>query len=102
MNIWARMLGDLPASAQRLIARTQRVSLPRHCRVDERLARLRRALCHQATVRATYAALDRDAQAALQDLRAQRGGMASAELERRYGPLRSWRQLAADPRPRTI
>jgi hypothetical protein len=102
MNYWARMLRDLPAIGQRLIARTQRISLPREANAEERHTRLRQALCHAATVRATYLSLDPDAQAALQDLRTRRGGIRPDELERRYGTVRSWRQLAADPRPRTI
>src|SRR5262245_4415490 len=102
MNHWARMLRDLPASAQRLIARAQRISLPRNCNTEERLIRLRQALCHRATVLATYASLDDPTCAALQDLRGRRGGICPAELEQRYGTIRSWRQLAADPHPRTI
>src|SRR5690349_6672946 len=101
MNHWAQMLRDLPALGQRLVARAQRISLPRNADADARLVRLRQALCHAATVRATYAALEPAAQAALQELRAPRGGMRLDELERRYGTIRPWRQLAADPRPRT-
>jgi hypothetical protein len=52
-------------------------------------------------VRVTYAALDPHEQAALQQLRTCRGGLSPAELTRRYGAIRSWRQLTADPRPRT-
>jgi hypothetical protein len=96
------MLHEAPASLQRTIARVQRISLPRRCTPDERHARLRRALCRSATVRATYASLDSTVQAALQELRTMRRGLAPAEVARRYGAIRSWRQLAADPRPRTI
>ena len=102
MNHWAQMLTDLPATAHRLIARQQRISLPRGCSAELRLQRLRQALCHAATVRVTYAALDPAAQAALQELRARRGGMRIAEVAERYGTVRSWTQLAADPRPQTI
>ncbi len=101
MNYWAQMLHDLPALGQRLVARTQRISLPRNAGADVRLARLRQALCHAATVRTIYAALDPIAQAAVQDLRTWRGGIRYDELERRYGSIRTWRQLAADPHPRT-
>ena len=41
MNLWVRMLADLPALAQRQIARAQRISLPRACPPATRLARLR-------------------------------------------------------------
>jgi hypothetical protein len=66
MNLWARMLAESPALLQRLIARTQRVSLPHGCDATTRSAHLRRALCHQATVRAVYALLEDDVRAALQ------------------------------------
>lgn len=102
MNRWAGMLADLPATAQRLIARHQRVSLPRSCPADERLRRLRAALCRGTAVRAVYLALTPDERAAIQDLRARRGGIRPDELARRFGALRPWSQLADDPRPRTI
>lgn len=102
MNHWAHMLRALPAGAQRLIARANRIALPRGCDAPTRSQRLRQALCHAATVQATYATLPPDVQAALQDLRARRGGISPQELARVYGPVRSWRQLAADPRPQTI
>ena len=102
MNLWARMLADLPALAQRTIARAQRISLPRRCDRATRLARLRHSLCHAATVRAVYALLPADAQAALQDLRTRRGGIRPADLAARYGPLRTWPRLAADLAPRSI
>ncbi|MFN8505350.1 WYL domain-containing protein [Kouleothrix sp.] len=102
MNLWVRMLADLPALAQRQIARAQRISLPRACPPATRLARLRFALCHAATVRAVYAALPADAQAALQFLRACRGGIRPDALAARFGPFRSWPLLAADLAPRSI
>ena len=102
MNLWAHMLAELPAAALRAIARAQRISLPRQCDVVTRLARLRQALCHAATVRAVYALLDSPTQAALQQLRSLRGGIGPAELAACYGPIRPWRELAADPRPRSI
>jgi len=96
------MLRAAPASLQRLIARTQRISLPRGCTADIRIARLRSALCHTATVRATYANLEPAAQAALQELRSMRGGIAPAALAVRSGAVRSWRAIADDPRPQTL
>ena len=96
------MLGDLPPSAQRVLARANRISLPRGCAAPLRHTRLRQALCHAATVRATYRALAPAAQAALHQLRTQRGGISPQALMRAYGPVRSWRQLAADPRPQTL
>ena len=102
MNQWAAMLGDLPPSAQRVLARANRISLPRGCAAPLRHTRLRQALCHAATVRATYRALAPAAQAALHQLRTQRGGISPRALTRAYGPVRSWRQLAADPRPQTL
>jgi hypothetical protein len=102
MNHWVQLLRELPALGQRLIANSQRISLPRNADAETRLARLRRALCHAATVRVTYAALNPTEQSALHDLRAKRGGIRLAELEQRYGPIRSWRQLAADRQPRSI
>jgi hypothetical protein len=102
MNYWAAMLADAPALLQRLIARTQRVSLPRGCDAAERVARLRAALCRRAAVCAVYAGLDEPTQAALQELRTRRGGVSPAELCSRYGPVRPLRTLALDPRPRSV
>jgi len=102
MNHWAGMLRALPATGQRVIARVQRISLPRGCDAATRQLRLRQALCHAATVRATYRALDPAVQAAIQDLRARRGGLTADQLMQQYGTVRPWRQLAADPRPRTV
>jgi hypothetical protein len=53
-------------------------------------------------VRATYFTLPADAQAALQHLRACPRGLSPARCTARYGTLRSWSQLLADPRPQTI
>jgi hypothetical protein len=102
MNRWALMLAELPPTLQRLIARTQRISLPRGCTPPERLVRLRTALCHGTTVRATYTLLDAPSQAALHHLRTCRGGLAPAALTHRYGPIRPLSPLAADPRPQSI
>lgn len=102
MNRWAARLSATPATLQRLIARTNRISLPRRCPATERLARLRAALIRQATVRATYAMLDPVTQQALQDLAAQRGGFTPDDLAHRTGPIRPLAALAADPRPQTI
>src|SRR5207248_6889074 len=101
MSRWAKMLGDLPAELQRAIARSQRISLPRRHDAGERLRRLRAALCHARTVCVTYAALDHQEQAALQELRQLRGGITQDELARRYGPVRPAAQLAADPHPQS-
>ncbi|MBK9709805.1 MAG: WYL domain-containing protein [Kouleothrix sp.] len=102
MNHWASMLRDLPAGGQRLIARANRISLPRAAAAEVRLVRLRQALCHAATVRETYLSLDQDVQTALQDLRSQRGGLRATDVQQRYGPIRPWRQLAVDRRPRNV
>ncbi len=102
MNYWAGMLAEVPATLQRLIARSQRISLPRRCGATERHLRLRQALCHARTVRATYAALDPQAQAALQTLRSRRGGITPSELQTHYGQVRSWRQMERDPRPQSV
>src|SRR5438477_3858897 len=102
MNLWASMLAELPALGQRLIARSQRISLPRRCDAATRHTRLHQALCHAAAVRAVYALLPPTAQQALQHLRAARGGIRPSELASLYGAVRSWRELAADPCPRTI
>lgn len=102
MNRWALALQQAPATLQRLIARHNRISLPRRCSPSERLQRLRVALIHQRTVRVTYFSLDAATHAALQDLRQHRAGIATAVLAQRYGPIRSLSALAADRRPRTI
>lgn len=102
MNYWAAMLAALPVSGQRLVARVQRISLPRNADAATRLLRLRRALCRAANVRAVYETLDADVQAALQELRTMRGGLSPSLLQERYGLVRSWTQLAADPTPRSI
>jgi hypothetical protein len=102
MNRWSLWLADAPAALQRLIARTHRISLPRACPADERLRRLRRALCTPAAVRAVYAALDADVRAALDELRSARRGLDAATLTARYGAVRPWRHLARDPQPRSV
>jgi hypothetical protein len=102
MNRWSRWLAAAPAVAQRLIARTHRISLPRAAPADERLRRLRRALCAPAAVRAVYAALDADVRAALDELRGARRGLDAATLTARYGAVRPWRHLARDPQPRSV
>ncbi len=102
MNHWALMLADAPARLQLLIARRQRISLPRGADATTRVQCLRQALCHAATVRAVYDSLDTPLQVAVHELRQRQRGIARAELEQRYGSLRSWRALALDPRPRTI
>ncbi len=102
MNRWSRWLAAAPAVAQRLIARTHRISLPRACPAAERLRRLRRALCTPAAVRAVYAALDADVRAALDELRGARRGLDAATLTARYGAVRPWRHLARDPQPRSV
>lgn len=102
MNRWALMLQQSPPELQRLIARTQRVSLPRGCDAAERLRRLRRALCSAAAVRSTYALLDNETRTALDVLRQRHGGVRADELVGQFGPIRSLRQLARDPRPQSI
>lgn len=102
MHIWGRFLAEASPMLQRLIARTQRVSLPRQCTAHERQRRLRRALCRPATVRSVYQSLDAPTQTALQTLRQRRGGINPATLGAQYGVLRSWRALAADPRPQSV
>jgi hypothetical protein len=96
MNRWAIMLADAPPTLQRLIARRQRISLPRGCSAEERVARLRAGLCHARTVRELYFALPPEAQAALQELRAVPRGLSLDDLAARFGPLRPWSQIAAD------
>lgn len=102
MKIWARMLADLPPTLQRLIARAQRISLPRSCPAPERLRRLRAALCRQRTVRVTYFALPPDVQAVVQELRAIPRGLSPADLTTRYGPIRPWSQIQQSPRPQSL
>lgn len=101
MNRWEQMLAGLPPTLQRLIARTHRISVPRNAPAEVRVPRLRHALCHAATVRTMYMQLAPEIQAALQDLAAHRGGIDPDTLMTRYGALRSWSQLAADPCPQT-
>lgn len=102
MNRWAAYLAATPASLQRLIAATQRVSLPRSCTPTERLARLRAALCRASAVRATYFALDPAEQRAVQELRHARHGLHPDTLTARFGPIRPLDQLRADRIPRSI
>ncbi|WP_041330807.1 WYL domain-containing protein [Roseiflexus castenholzii] len=102
MNRWAALLGEIPSELQRLIARTQRIALPRSCSADERLRRLRAALCSAAVVRSVYASLDAETRAALADLRQQRGGISANELALRYGIVRPLRQMSRDPQPRSV
>ena len=102
MNHWAQWLADAPALHQRLIARAQRISQPRRVTATERVARLRRSLCHASTVRAVFELLDADERAAVADLRARRRGISAAELTARYGAIRPLRQIAADIRPQSM
>ncbi len=102
MNHWALMLQQSPPELQRLIARTQRVSLPRGCDAIERLRRLRRALCSATAVRSTYTLLDSETRRALDVLRQRHGGVRADELVGQFGPIRSLRQMARDPRPQSI
>src|SRR4051812_329267 len=102
MNIWFQMLADAPATLQRLIARRNRISLPRRATPAVRLERLRLALCHAATVRVTYFAMEKDEQAALQHLREVRGGLSPDQLAARYGPVRPFSQIAADINPQSL
>lgn len=99
MNHWGRMIHELPATAQRAIARAQRISLPRRAPPAERAARLRRALCRAAAVRASAAHLDDAARAALAAAAGQRGGVPIDEFQARFGAPRAWRALLADPQP---
>ncbi len=102
MNRWATMLAELPPTLQRLIARHNRVSLPRRHDSAERLARLRAALCRAATVRAVYATLEPEVRDTLEFLRHARGGLRPAEAARKLGPIRPLTELVTDPRPRSI
>src|SRR5262245_42547824 len=102
MNIWFQMLAETPATLQRLIARSNRISLPRNASPAVRLERLRLALCHAATVRATYFALSEAEQAALQELRHIRGGLSPDELAARYGPVRPFSLIASDLAPQSL
>lgn len=102
MNHWAMMLADAPAALQLLIARRQRISLPRGADANARVQRVRQALCRSTAVRAVYESLEAPVQAAVQDMSRCLRGISSTELARRYGAIRSWRALSLDPRPRTI
>ncbi|MCS6883396.1 MAG: WYL domain-containing protein, partial [Chloroflexaceae bacterium] len=102
MNRWAAALAQSPPTLLRLIAATHRVSLPRRCPPEERLARLRAALCRPAALRALYWALDPAERDALQALRACAGGLRPETLAARFGPIRPLNQLRADPAPRSL
>jgi hypothetical protein len=102
MNRWALYLSQTPVTLQRLIARHNRISLPHGCTAADRLQRLRTALMHQRTVRVTYFGLDAPTRQAVQALRHHTQGINADTLQHRYGPVRPWRDLASDPRPRSI
>ncbi|RRR66818.1 MAG: WYL domain-containing protein [Candidatus Viridilinea halotolerans] len=102
MQTWALLLAQTPPTLQRLIAATQRISLPRGCSAAERLARLRAALCRRAAVQRLYFLLTPEEQAAVQALRALRGGLDAPTLTLRLGPLRALSALAADREPRSL
>lgn len=99
MCLWNTMLQDIPATLQILIARSNRISLPRNAPAEERQQRLHAALCHRYTVQTTYASLDEPVRDALQDLRTCFRGISLDDLTARYGPLRPWKQIKADPKP---
>lgn len=102
MNRWAAFLAQTPPTLQRLIASSQRISLPRACPPAERLARLRAAICRPAAVRAVYFTLAPAEQQAVQQLRRLQRGLAADDLAVRYGPIRPLAELRADRAPRTI
>ena len=102
MNRWAAFLAETPPTLQRLIASSQRVSLPRRCPPGERLARLRAALCRAAAVRAVYFTLSGAERQAVQELRHIPRGLAAPALAARYGPIRPLAELRADRAPRTL
>jgi hypothetical protein len=102
MLTWFKMLRDAPAMQQRLIARFNRISLPRTCSADVRLERLRESLIHKRTVQVTYFSLDTATRAAIQDLRDRPRGISLSDLEAHYGPVRSWQDWNNDPTPRSI
>lgn len=102
MNRWAIFLADAPVLHQRLIARTQRISLPRSCPADERIRRLRHALCHQRTVQRTYFAHDTATQYAIQHLATLPRGITPHDLTAHYGHVRPWHHIWRDPTPHSI
>ena len=102
MNHWACWLADIAPTLQHAIARAQRISLPRGCDQATRALRLRQALCHGRTVRATFLSLPSDLQTTLWALRDSLRGLTRSELFQRYGPVRSAHELRADPVPRTM
>lgn len=102
MHSWAAFLAQTPPTLQRLIASSQRISLPRRCSPEERLARLRAAICRAAAVRSVYFWLDTDEQQAVQTLRAIPRGLNAADLTARFGPIRPLSELRADRAPRSI
>jgi hypothetical protein len=101
-NRWGELLALAPTTLQRLIARVQRVSLPRHASPDLRLQRLRAALCTSTAVHTTWATLDLPTQTAIHTLATTKGGIAPADLFEHYGALRSLEALRTDPTPITI
>ena len=102
MNRWAAYLAQTPPTLQRLIAASQRISLPRSCTPEVRLARLRAALCRPAAVRAVYFTLEPAERDAVQQLRHTPHGLAEHELAARFGPVRPLAELRADRAPRSI
>ncbi len=102
MHVWARWLADLPATLQRLIARTHRVALPRGATPAVRVARLRQALCTAQRVQALYYTLPPACHAALQRLRNTPHGLDADALTAQLGPLRPLVALRVDPQPRSL
>ncbi len=102
MHSWAAFLAQTPPTLQRLIASSQRISLPRRCTPAERLARLRAAICRAAAVRSVYFLLMPDEQHAVQILRAIPRGLNVADLTARFGPIRPLSALRVDRTPRSI
>ena len=102
MQYWAAFLAQTPPTLQRLIASSQRISLPRRCSPEERLARLRAAICRAAAVRSVYFWLEPDEQQAVQILRAIPRGLNAADLTARFGPIRPLSEMRADRAPRSI
>ncbi len=102
MQRWGQYLAEVPQTLLHLIASHQRVSMPRQCSPDERLARLRAAMCRAAAAREAFFGLHADERALVQALLAAPPGAARARMITDMGAIRPLAALRADRTPQSL
>ncbi len=101
MDHWGQRLAALPPMAQRALLRANRISVPRGSARSMRSARLRAGLCRAATLRARWVLMPDDVRRAAHEVAALPQGVPYDTACERWGPLRGWSALYADPVPQS-